>query len=175
MLNKCCCTRYIAKVNSRVGMPSTCGEDRRLELRERGMKNQVAKPWQVWICLLPFHSKSVSGLTKLTNQSRAESVTPQTRSWIDSSGLSAPRQTCLTLTGSVKRAPWHGLKAGLGRQQTTHRSTAYAVHFKPQVIWATGVPPSCVCPNAWADFPIPPSLPSFLPVPSQAHSWNTVL
>lgn len=31
------------------------------------MKNQVAKAWQVWIYVVPLHSKSVSRLTRLTN------------------------------------------------------------------------------------------------------------
>lgn len=48
------------------------------QCQEGGKKTQVAKLWQVWICLLPFHSQSVSRLTKLTNQgwSRAADCNP---------------------------------------------------------------------------------------------------
>lgn len=140
----------------------------------KGMKNQVAYPWQVWICLLPFHSKSVSRLTKLTNQCRAESVTSQTRSEMDSSGLGTLHQTCLTLSGSVKSPAWHGLDQ-IYQTKQMHRFRSSTLNLYRY--WGTAVCPccSCVCPNGGADFVVSSFISPFLPCPSQAHSWNTVL
>lgn len=81
-------------------------------MSRKSKEKQVTWTWQVWICLLPFHSRSVSRLTKLTNQSwsQAADCNPQTRLWMDSWLLSSLHLMCLTLSKSVKCTSKHGLK-----------------------------------------------------------------
>lgn len=53
------------------------------------MKNQVAVAWQVWICVLPIHSKSVS----LTDQADKPNLRGQTHKQVASGQtLSASEQ-----------------------------------------------------------------------------------